>query len=92
MWLPAGAKVPPALEGKMSDDSLQEQIYVALLDEGVDVWRPVSAERISEGIYRISQQPYDRDTERWEFEPGALVVAEIAELGGGPALVARRRA
>jgi hypothetical protein len=29
------------------------QIYVSLLDEGTDVWRPVAAEHIRDDIYRI---------------------------------------
>src|ERR1035441_3482104 len=41
-------------------------IYISLLDEGTDVWRPVSAERVSGEIYRITGTPPD-DTETWEF-------------------------
>jgi len=28
-------------------------IYVALLDEGVDVWRPVDAEHVAGDLYRL---------------------------------------
>jgi len=45
-------------------------IYVALLDEAVDVWRPVQAECLGGNIYRILGQPYDRSVESWQFEPG----------------------
>ena len=37
-----------------------EIIYVALLDEGVDVWRPVEAQRLPSGDYLILEQYYDR--------------------------------
>jgi hypothetical protein len=33
------------------------EIYMALLDEGVDVWRPVLAERLHDDVYRIVDQP-----------------------------------
>ena len=38
-------------------------IYLALKDEGVDVWRPVEATDQGGGIYRISDAPIpDRET------------------------------
>ena len=52
--------------------SERETIYVALLDEGIEVWRPVAAERLSRDRYLIVDQHYDRDTERWQFEPGVV--------------------
>jgi hypothetical protein len=47
-------------------------IYIYLLDEGTDVWRPVSAEQISDEIYRITGSPPD-DTETWQFFTGDTV-------------------
>jgi len=64
------------------------QIYIALLDEGVDVWRPVQAERLSGNTYRILNQPYDRNTESWQFEPGDLVLCEMVESSDGRILAA----
>lgn len=66
-------------------------IYVALLEENVDVWRPVQAEQLRDGIYRILDQPYDRDIESWQFEPGDLVFCEFVSLSEGPALTAIRK-
>ena len=37
----------------MVKPALTTTVYVSLLGEGVDVWRPVSAEHIREDIYRI---------------------------------------
>ena len=50
--------------------SKRDTIYVALLDEGIDVWRPVEAQKVSSDTYLIVDQDYDPRTERWEFEPG----------------------
>jgi hypothetical protein len=55
-------------------------IYVRLLHEPVDVWRPVEADLVQDRVYRISAQSYDREIEKWEFEPGQEV--ECAYLNG----------
>jgi hypothetical protein len=62
-----------------------DTIYVALEDEGVDVWGPVAARR--EGpYYRITAETPDDET--WAFPSGMLVRCEKRELNDGPALVA----
>jgi hypothetical protein len=66
------------------------EIFVALLDEGVDVWRPVEAQHLHDNIYRIEDQPYDRDVETWQFEPGTEVVCEMVDASDGPILAATR--
>lgn len=68
-----------------------EEIYVALLGEGVDVWRPVAAVRVAEGLYRIVGAPAD-DTENWQFPTGTLVRCKLREFEGGTHLVAYERA
>jgi hypothetical protein len=68
------------------------QIYLALLDEGVDVWRPVQAEHLDANVYRILEQPYDRTIESWQFEPGDVVLCEMIESSGGRILAATRKA
>ncbi len=68
------------------------QIYIALLDEGVDVWRAVQAKHLSGNIYRILNQSYDRTTESWQFEPGDAVLCEMVESSDGRILAATRRA
>ena len=67
------------------------QIYIALLDEGVDVWRPVQAECLSGDTYRILSQPYDRDIESWQFEPGDVVLCEMIESSDGRILAATKK-
>ena len=51
-------------------------IYVALLDEGVDVWRPVQARPLADGLYRIVGIEPDPGDEKWQFRSGAIVRCE----------------
>lgn len=61
-------------------------VYVSLLDESVDVWRPVSAEHIREDVYRlVGEAP---EIEKWEFPPGELVRCRQQQLAEGEVLVA----
>lgn len=62
-------------------------VYVALRDEGVDVWRPVDAEQLTESIYRLADEPPVKG-EVWQFAPGSTVRCELRELSDGLALVA----
>jgi hypothetical protein len=70
----------------------QRTIYVALLDEGVDVWRPVEAEELRDSVYRIISENPNAEDERWEFPPRAIVRCEWRALSEGPCLVAVARA
>lgn len=65
-----------------------EQIYVGMLDENVDVWRPVQATRLDRNVYRIDEQQYDRDIETWQFEPGDTVTCGLIESNEGRILAA----
>jgi hypothetical protein len=52
----------------MADSST---VFVALLDEGTQVWRPVAAEPAGAGVFRlIGSVP---DGEAWDFQPGERV-------------------
>ena len=66
-------------------------MFVRLLDEGVDVWRPAQAHRASASTYRLADTPAPAD-EVWCFPPGQTVVAELRDHGAGPILVAVARA
>jgi hypothetical protein len=65
-----------------------ESIYVALLDEGIDVWLPVMARRLPNGTYLILEQDYDRSTEAWQFEPGSIVKGRVEKRNGRQITVA----
>lgn len=69
-------------------------VYVRLIDEPVEVWRPVPAEPIEDSrVFRLlPDDHYDATQEQWEFEPGSVVYCETRPLSGGEALVAIRRA
>jgi hypothetical protein len=51
----------------------KQTIYIALLDEGVEVWRPVEAIEVGNGVYRIVSENQAPDDERWEFTTEELV-------------------
>lgn len=65
------------------------EIYIALLDESVDVWRPI---HLSENVDRIVDQPNDRSTETWQFEPGDVVICEPIASADDIILAATKRA
>lgn len=69
----------------------EDHIFVRLVDEAVDAWRPIRAERLEDNRYRIVEQRYDRDTEEWQFEPGDRVVCELIDSDEGSFLAAVRR-
>ena len=55
-------------------------IYVELLDEGVDVWRPVEAEHLGADRYRIIDGP--PSGERWAFARNEVVRCKFKKLSG----------
>lgn len=63
-------------------------IYVYLLDEGTDCWRPVNALHQSEDIYLIVEENKTDGAEIWQFSKGDLVRCELRKLSGGEHLVA----
>jgi hypothetical protein len=42
-------------------------VYIALLDEGVDVWRPVNAEHVGGDLYRLTGEIPDGEV--WALLP-----------------------
>ncbi len=79
------------LGGKDSDMTPPnlERVYVPLLDEGANVWRPTLAQRLVDGTYLILQtKDYDPDDEIWEFPPGSRVVCRQKRLSMGKVLAA----
>jgi hypothetical protein len=69
---------------------LVREVYVRLLDEGTDVWRPVAATALADGTYILSDASPMPADENWEFPPGSRVVAEEKTFEGKtrPELVA----
>jgi hypothetical protein len=63
-----------------------QTIYVELLDEGVDVWRPVEATVEANATFRLPDQA--SGDEAWRFPPGSLVRCQRTLLSDGERLVA----
>jgi len=63
------------------------EVFVRLLDEGVDVWRPVEADLVADGTFRLASMDPPPD-ESWEFPPGAIVRCELKCLSVGLSWVA----
>lgn len=65
-------------------------IYIRLLNEGTDVFRPVQAEKLEKNIFKIIEtESYNPECETWEFIPGQIVHCKNLELHGGVKMVAR---
>lgn len=69
------------MSAAMASSTETVTVFVRLLEEGVDVWRPVPARRLSEATYQLSDTPAPED-ETWSFQPGDIVVAEHKPVGG----------
>ena len=65
-------------------------IYVYLLDEGVDVWRPVQAHHLGGDLYRIISINEHED-EQWQFRTGDVVRCAMRTFSDGPGLAAHER-
>ena len=60
---------------KMSSRAIT--IYIYLLDEGTDTWRPTQAIDLGNGRYKVLPTGnYDLEDEVWEFLPGTIVRCE----------------
>lgn len=64
-------------------------IYIRLLDEGTEVFRPTKAYDLGGGVFKVLPSPdYDPEDEKWEFIPGTLVRGEKRQLEHGEVVVA----
>ena len=79
-------------EKDLNGKHMNTTIYIKLLDEGSDAYRPVIAEKIDKNIYKISDgNSYDSEDETWEFIPGTIVWVERKKLSNENLLVAIRK-
>lgn len=77
----------------MNSSAKTERIYVRLLNEGTDVWRPTTGRPIGAGTFEVlPTSDYDAESEEWEFVPGSLVQCRWHRFSDGPALAAMRPA
>jgi hypothetical protein len=61
-------------------------IYMPLVNEGTDVWRPVEAAHVGPDSYLVEGDV--PDDEEWMFAPGSIVRCELRTLSLGEHLVA----
>jgi hypothetical protein len=67
-----------------------QEVFVALVHEGVDSWRPVEARHLREDQYLLGGAIPDGEV--WEFQPGETVrCRERIFQGGATGLVAFAR-
>jgi hypothetical protein len=70
-----------------------ETIYVRLLDEGTDVWRPTTAVRLPDGTFELLPTgDHGPAIETWEFPAGSVVECEVRDEGPDRIRVATRLA
>ena len=56
------------------DTSSRIEIYVRLLEEGTEVFRPTEALTLENGLFRVlATTDYDPENEKWEFPPESIV-------------------
>jgi len=66
-----------------------EIIYIELLNEGTNVWRPMEAQKIKENVYEIRFTPsHDPEDEELKYKVGEVVICERKKLSGEFVLVA----
>jgi len=68
-------------------DTEHEVIYVRLLDEGTEVWRPVNAKQLAMDLYCIEEETVPSE-ENWEFRPGTVVRVKLHAGRSGEFLAA----
>jgi hypothetical protein len=58
-------------------------VFVALLNEGTDVWRPVQARPLGQSLFRIVGVEADVHEETWQFPAGSIVSCEEKRFSDG---------
>ena len=66
-----------------------EEIYIPLINEGTDVWRPAKGRRIKDLIFEVlCPDDYDSMNEDWQFKPGNIVKCKKVNMENKEILVA----
>ncbi len=56
------------------NEGADERVYVRLLGEGTETFRPTKSKVLAPGIAEIvATEDYDSEDEEWEFKPGSIV-------------------
>ncbi len=60
--------------------SESETVYIKVLNERTEVWRPVECINQDDFIFLIPNDTKVPDTETWQFQPGARIQCGVREL------------
>jgi hypothetical protein len=74
-------KRPIADIRRCCETRLMVTIYMPLLNEGTDVWRPVQGTPLGSDRYRV--EGHAENEEEWAFPPGAVVRCTWKTFRGG---------
>jgi hypothetical protein len=67
----------------MGSSSSNVSVYVRLLGEGTNVFRPTLGSPVAGSHVRLLATPdYDEEDEDWEFKPGSVVLVQRRRLEG----------
>jgi hypothetical protein len=72
---------PPIFDWSYGREASIRKVYVRLLDEGVDVWRPVRALHEFDDVYLILSEPVEG--EKWEFPSRSSVRCRLKTFADG---------
>ena len=72
---------PPMFDWTFGRGATVRKIYVRLVDEGVDVWRPVRALHQVDDVFDILSEPVEG--EKWEFESRSSVRCGLHTFSDG---------
>ena len=68
------------------------EVFVQLLNEGTEVYRPTKGVLLAPDVVRLLETPgYDPELEEWEFAPGSAVGCVLERRCSGLVLIARER-
>src|SRR6266446_6436830 len=82
-WL-STTKLEKSYMSVHQDTDTEVVVYVRLLDEGTDVWRPVRATALPDGTFQLAEPDgYDPEAELWEFPPRARVKCASRRFADG---------
>ena len=76
------------LEDRALSTEQQTIVYVKLVNEAVEVWRPVKAIQTNENRYQLVEDQSIPEDEDWEFAPGEVIEVTIRSFDGVPRKIA----
>jgi hypothetical protein len=80
------------MSAEMASSTNAVELFVRLLNEGTDVWRPTTGLLLGADVVQVLPTvDYDPAIEEWEFPPGSKVRCVSEWKGSRKLLIARHR-